>query len=99
MAGLILAINAGSSSLKCALHDELGERRVWSASVAGLAGEPRLSVRREDATESRHEPLSGGPMSASRALDLLLERLRAAKRLGEITAVGHRIVQDRKSVV
>lgn len=92
MAGLILAINAGSSSLKCALHDELGERRVWSASVAGLAGEPRLSVRREDATESRHEPLSGGPMSASRALDLLLERLRAAKRLGEITAVGHRIV-------
>ncbi|MDP3801801.1 acetate/propionate family kinase [Brevundimonas sp.] len=93
MARLILAINAGSSSLKCALHEaRRGERRVWSASITGLAGQPRLTLRHQDCPDEIDEGFAGGPISAPRALSLLLDRLRAGNLLPEITAAGHRIV-------
>ena len=79
---MILVLNAGSSSLRCALF-RTGERRpTWRAHAAGIGASPRLSV--DGAAMHGEQPLSGDHAAIAR---WLFARLPAA-----VTAVGHRIV-------
>lgn len=93
MAGTVLSINAGSSSLKCAIHQADGSGRiVLRGSVSGLAREPRLSLQRGDPPRPQSEALSDTPLSAQDALNAVLGRLASAGMLDEVRAVGHRVV-------
>lgn len=92
LAGLILSINAGSSSLKYALYEAGAEERpVLSAAVSGLTGRPVLTIKRGDTAEVPEE-LSTEAMAATDALGLVLARLAADGLLSAVCAVGHRIV-------
>ncbi|MBW0150881.1 MAG: acetate/propionate family kinase, partial [Phenylobacterium sp.] len=58
MPSVILSINAGSSSLKCAVHDmDDAEMAVLNATVSGLADKPRLVLKQVGAPETVHEEL------------------------------------------
>lgn len=93
MASLILAINAGSSSLKCAVHDgDEPQTALLTAAVSGLADKPRLAFQQIGSGETVHEELPGTPLPATDALRLVLARLAGRGLLQVIRAVGHRIV-------
>lgn len=99
MDGLILSINAGSSSLKYALYEaETGERPILSAAISGLTRRPVLTLRRGDTAEGPKE-LSSQPMAAADALGVALTRLEADGLLGAVGAVGHRIVHGGRDYV
>ena len=85
----LLALNAGSTSIKLALFD-IQLQRTWSATVSGLAGEDAgLRVAdRSAATASR----SLGSVDFGTALEHLLQALAAARPQLQIAAVGHRVV-------
>lgn len=85
----LLALNAGSTSIKLALFD-MQLHRTWSASVSGLAGEDaRLRItERAAATASR----SLGRIDFAAALEQLLQSLAAARPQLRLAAIGHRVV-------
>ncbi len=84
----VLALNAGSSSLKFALFDcaSTPERSVWGH-VERVGGDARLVLK--DRTGHREERSLGNPCPADRALDAVLEILAP---YGNPAAVGHRVV-------
>lgn len=93
MVSLILAINAGSSSLKCAVHNaDDAQTVVLSATVSSLADRPRLAFQQAGAAETLHEELPDTPLPAMAALRLVLARLAGRGLLQGLCAVGHRIV-------
>lgn len=85
----LLALNAGSTSIKLAMFD-MQLRRTWSATVSGLAGEDaRLRiVGRPPASASR----SLGRIGLRSALQQLMQAMAAANPGGQLAAVGHRVV-------
>ena len=78
---MILVINAGSSSLRCALFPLGADAPAWRAHVAEIGQEPRLS---EDGVAVTGEQPAGDHAAAAR---WLFARLPVAP-----TAAGHRVV-------
>lgn len=85
----LLAVNAGSTSIKLALyHTDL--RRQWGASVAGIGtGAARLRVSQPGAAGAARDL---GPLPFAAALDLLLRTTLQRWPQLELAAVGHRVV-------
>jgi acetate kinase len=79
---MILVLNAGSSSLRCALFRPGVDVPAWRAHVAGVGHEPRLSVDGVAVVDER--PPAGDHAAVAR---WLFARLPAAP-----TAAGHRVV-------
>lgn len=93
MAGTLLVLNAGSSSLKFALYDGAGgtPQVGYAGQIEGLHDRPRF-VARDPATAATVEvalPAANGQGHAQ-AIDWLLAHLREAGRAFD--AVGHRVV-------
>lgn len=84
----VLALNAGSSSLKFALFDGLPDpqRSVWGQ-VERVGSDARLVLK--DANGRREDRELGNPCMADAALDAVLECLGP---YGAPAAVGHRVV-------
>ena len=94
MTGPLLAVNAGSSSLKFALYETQGARlgaRIARGLVDFRRTEPVL--RLDDASGRREEPAGAisGPADPHLGA-VLLHTVEARYRLGAPVAVGHRIV-------
>ncbi len=79
---MILVLNAGSSSLRCALFRPGAASPVWRAHAAGIGTDPKLSVDGEPTTGER--PPAGDHATVAR---WLFERLPHTP-----TAAGHRVV-------
>ena len=79
---MILVLNAGSSSLRCALFAPGADAPAWRAHVAGIGRDPRLSVGGVAVAGER--PPAGDHAAVAR---WLFARLPAAP-----TAAGHRVV-------
>lgn len=79
---MILVLNAGSSSLRCALFRPGVDEPAWRAHVAGIGHEPRLSV--DGVAVAGERPPAGDHAAVAR---WLFARLPAAP-----TAAGHRVV-------
>lgn len=79
---MILVLNAGSSSLRCALFQPGADGPDWRAHVADIGNEPRLAV--DGIAQDVTPPPAGDHAKVAR---WLLGRLPAAP-----TAAGHRIV-------
>ncbi len=78
---MILVLNAGSSSLRCALFPSGAEAPTWRAHIAEICQEPRLSI---DGIAEGASPPSGGHAAVAR---WLFPRLPIPP-----TAVAHRVV-------
>lgn len=89
----ILVVNAGSSSVKVSTFraGEHGPERELRGHVSGLGTEPRIHLRRGDATvvDRALEPDS---ISHAQAFERLLDHLREEQRGAEVIGVGHRVV-------
>ncbi|WP_082514148.1 acetate/propionate family kinase [Methylobacterium sp. Leaf465] len=79
---MILVLNAGSSSLRCALFRSGADAPVWRAHVADIGNAPRLAV--DGLARGDEQPPAGDHPEVAR---WLFGRLPAAP-----TAAGHRIV-------
>lgn len=79
---MILVLNTGSSSLRCALFRPGADEPAWRAHVAEIGHDPRLSV--DGAAVGGERPPAGDHAAVAR---WLFVRLPAAP-----TAVGHRVV-------
>lgn len=92
MTGQVLALNAGSSSLKFALYDGSSPLNILAAgSVARIGTAPVLALKvTGEPAEIReaHE----GPIDLRAAAGLVFGALDRLGLLGKISAVGHRIV-------
>lgn len=88
MSELVLAINAGSSSLKFAVHETGdGNRCIDSGKLQGIGtGEVSLNDERGG------ETLLPGVKDHETALDWLLQRLSSQGETRKLVAVGHRVV-------
>lgn len=97
---LVLAINAGSSSLKTALYARGGvDALVVRATVAGLAKQPTLRIEGPGLAHSAAERLASRAISATNALEAILDRLCKDGLLEAVCAVGHRIVHGGPKLV
>lgn len=92
----ILVLNAGSSSLKCALYQEPGTQLLWEAQAdrAELPNLLNLQVSASGGARERKQSAGGSPMDA---LPELLQSLwsgsaKVIDQADEIDAVGHRVV-------
>ena len=89
--GLVLSLNAGSSTIKLALHDVTSRRAVARGLVDLQAVPLRCTLR----TDAAHETLPlQAPVTDSlqEVIDVLLEQLESHDALGGVVAVGHRVV-------
>lgn len=84
---MILVLNAGSSSLRCALFRDGGDGAVWRVHVAGVGGAMHLTVT-GDLDLAGDVPPEG---DLGAVVGWLLARLRHLPQL-DLHAVGHRIV-------
>ncbi|MDO9425213.1 MAG: acetate/propionate family kinase [Methylobacterium sp.] len=84
---MILVLNAGSSSLRCALFRDSEDTAVWRVHVAGIGGSPHLTVTGDLDLAENLPP----PSDLSSVVKWLLARLRRLPDL-RLRAVGHRIV-------
>lgn len=85
----VLALNAGSTSVKLALFNRQLQR-TWSAAVSGLAtGDARLHVTESAAAAA---PRSLGDIDFAAAVGHLLQALVQARPQLRLAAVGHRVV-------
>ena len=91
----IIAINAGSSSVKFALFEAAGEpRRLLSGQVEGIGGKdtaPRFTAKGSDGTAFSPEPLVAAATSHDDALRFILQWVEREGGSG-IAAAGHRVV-------
>lgn len=92
---LILAVNSGSSSIKCAVLDpDSGEAR-WNAVVENLGAGPNQLALRDSAGRRSREL---GTCDHSGALDAVLGALREKAELEQqLVGVGHRVVHGGES--
>jgi acetate kinase len=88
--GMILTLNAGSSSLKVALFDVTGDTALATGLVDRIG--PEGTVRLRDAGGADIETPPGSLASHAEALRTVLASLSAAFPGREIKAVGHRVV-------
>jgi len=84
---MILVLNAGSSSLRCALFRDGEDVAVWRVHVAGIGGVAELTVTGDLDLDGDVPP--DGDLNA--VVDWLLARLRGMSNL-DLRAAGHRIV-------
>lgn len=97
MAGAVLVLNAGSSSIKFALFTQAEAAQdpfeICRGRVEGLGATPRFSVRQaagEQAAERRLAAEEGRDHAA--ALAVILDHLRRQHPDATVVAVGHRVV-------
>lgn len=87
---LTLVINCGSSSLKFALMpNESGDEPVLSG-LAERLGSPDSSITYKSSSGKKEETLNGGDHAT--ALGALIVYINQCGLLGDVTAVGHRVV-------
>jgi len=84
---MILVLNAGSSSLRCALFRDGEDVAVWRVHVAGIGGVAELTVTGDLDLDGDVPP--DGDLNA--VVDWLVARLRGMSNL-DLRAAGHRIV-------
>ncbi|MHC2018942.1 acetate/propionate family kinase [Methylobacterium sp. CM6247] len=84
---MILVLNAGSSSLRCALFREGQDAAAWRVHVAGIGGSPRLTVT-GDLELGGDVPPAGDLALVVKWLLTCLQRLPDLR----LRVVGHRIV-------
>ena len=84
---MILVLNAGSSSLRCALFRDGEDVALWRVHVAGIGGVAELTVKGDLDLDGDVPP--DGDLSA--VVDWLLTCLRGMPNL-DLRAAGHRIV-------
>lgn len=102
MSGVILAVNSGSSSLKFALFEAAGSADPMAMALryrghfSGLGGKTRVELQAAGATgpDAPAAALADVPATLDHegALVRLLEWVEANPALGDLLAVGHRIV-------
>ncbi|MBX3584591.1 acetate/propionate family kinase [Neoaquamicrobium sediminum] len=92
MPPVILALNAGSSSLKFALY-ELSESLplLVKGSVASLNANPRLRLS-GGGEPARQRDLGAGPLDSGSAVEIAADEIRSVVDISRLQAVGHRIV-------
>jgi acetate kinase len=84
---LVLAINAGSSSLRFAAQDAAGHI-AWRGRISGLGtGQARLSWQ-----NGGNGPVTLGAIDHHQALDWLLDRIARDHPVDALLAAGHRVV-------
>jgi acetate kinase len=95
---LILVLNAGSSSLKFAVHEDAADLpRVLKGSVSGLSDAPRLKIVFTDGRPPIDDRAGESSMDGSQALSRVFAELRGASLMERVAAVGHRIVHGGKA--
>ena len=92
--GLVLVLNAGSSSLKFCVYEAAGDawRLAAAGQIEGIGTSPRLVARdgeRRSLDDTRLDDTVRGPGSA---LDVLAAWLRARFHGAHVLSVGHRVV-------
>jgi acetate kinase len=91
MASAILALNAGSSSLKFALFERRGGLpRLMKGSIESLDANPRLRLSGAG-KPPRQRDLGGGPLDIETAVGIAAGEIRSSG-ITELDGVGHRIV-------
>ena len=98
MAKVILAVNAGSSSVKCSLFraDDGEAKRLALAEVSGLNGDPSFKYKRGDKTNN--PKIDSNLTSHDEAFKLILQQMLNDNDLKEVNAredidhVTHRVV-------
>jgi acetate kinase len=91
MSGVVLILNAGSSSVKFALHDAASRAGISHGAIEGVGRTPELTLHADETKETlRPEPGDGADMGA--LIDWLFGVLDA--RLGplDVVGAGHRVV-------
>jgi acetate kinase len=90
---VILVLNAGSSSIKFRVFRREGSATVRDlrGQVAGLATQPRFTLRRGDAVIV-DVALGDGPLAHAQALDHLISAVQRQLGTARIEGVGHRVV-------
>lgn len=95
--GAIIAINAGSSSLKAALFElRWGELHPVAHAEVGRIGGPRQQGRVIVSDTGGSEPLTPRGPGHSDAVDAVLDRFAALAPEGTIRGVGHRVVHGHR---
>jgi acetate kinase len=90
MSGLILTLNAGSSSLKFALFPEAGETPMATGIVDRIGADSTLKLKNAEGREL-DAPRDGGFVDHADALDGVLAALASGFPGLAIIAVGHRV--------
>ena len=94
-AGVVLVLNAGSSSLKFCVY-RAGEAEAWRlearGQIEGIGTKPRFSAKSESGESLDDRALDAGVASAGAALDELASWLRARFQGTRVLGVGHRVV-------
>ncbi|MCL2448740.1 MAG: acetate kinase, partial [Polyangiaceae bacterium] len=85
----ILVLNSGSSSVKFALVDAESGDRTFDG-IAERLGTPGATFTSRIAGQAMTDALRPG--DHRRAVDVMIERLRAAGQDGGVRAIGHRVV-------
>ncbi|MDA4848335.1 acetate/propionate family kinase [Hoeflea poritis] len=96
MTDLILVLNAGSSSIKFALHPAAGSGRkpALTGEIGGIGTAPQFKARNAGGESLDTEVLAGADATADHAalVARLLDWLLAGEWGGRISAAGHRVV-------
>jgi len=94
MSGMILTLNAGSSSVKFALFQQAAEPAlILKGQVEGLGADVWLKVKRADGTVAiEHDVAETDAVDAGQAITLILDAVADLAPEAVIEAVGHRIV-------
>ena len=94
-AGVVLVLNAGSSSLKFCVY-RAGEAEAWRlearGQIEGIGTKPRFSAKNESGESLDDRALDAGVASAGAALDALASWLRDRFQGTRVLGVGHRVV-------
>lgn len=92
---LVLSINSGSSSLKCAVIDPHSEQTMFAALVDEL-GTPRAKLRITASNQAPPKTIEHA--DHTRALAVVIEEIRNYPEIwGNLAAVGHRVVHGGES--
>ncbi len=96
MQGILLVLNAGSSSLKFAAYDttETGIEARCSGQVEGIGAAPRFTAEDAAGTHIASQDWAGGgaPASHAAALDGIIAWLDGVLEGRKVVAIGHRVV-------
>ena len=88
-----LVLNAGSSSLKFAVFEQVaGLPLLIRGGVSSLESRPRLKVSNSEGEIAKDEKLGGDPISIKAALGLIFNEISDRGLRKRISTIGHRIV-------
>ena len=93
--GSVLVLNAGSSSLKFTVYQQMtkaGGDAVLAGQIEGIGTAPRYTARNAAREKVAEEPLDGKVTDARSALAALAQKLRAHFGNTQVLGVGHRVV-------